>query len=501
MITKYLLLFLILTIPLNGIPKTNDTVPVTIPFRISNKKIGPSGLLLKDLQLYINKKRVKTDLLSGKERWISKETILGRNFIISFRDFTKYEQVLSNGLSYFITDILNTSDSLIIHTPYNIYPVKVTKNKEKIIFNIEKILEGDIKKIVKEMTPTLKGIQNEISLLKQYFNSYDPENPHIGAAYYLQFLSKITLDIQFFRNHFLVPDKKRFAKVHEHMGNREGDRYWIYIQNGELYPFNKKLEDVLKQIRFHTAVQALNQGSWKTVIDSNIKTLDETMLLSKLFPANKLQQQFADTNTTFFVLILNTGKTVKTKTSLIKLDLKKILEKISGVSGGNTLETGDMEAGLRTIKEHKDKYFELEYSAKRTPEDKNISLRYKNEKKILSHRKRYSKKEFSELIKNLTDEKLKFKLLSIKNNLISFSITSYAIQKKEKFGLLKVYIQILNSEDSEVYRSSNTLRATKKKINISTGLPKNLSGELVINISVHDLISNRFVKASQKIIL
>ncbi|MEN8153062.1 MAG: hypothetical protein ABFR75_03495 [Acidobacteriota bacterium] len=499
MIKKIFISVLIFFISLAGSHKPKDNILASIPFRTIDKKIDLSELSLKDIRLTINRRTIDPVQLSLKKRWISKDTILGRNFILSFRDFYNYGKVISEGLSYFVTEILKKHDSLLIHTPYNVYPVKVTNNKEGIIFNIEKILKKDLKKILKESAPSLKSIKNEIFRLEQHFNSYELNNRNMGAVSYFQFLSKITLDIQFFRNHFLIPDKKKFLKVDEYLGNREGDRYWLYIQNGELYPFNRRLQDVIRKIINFTSMQAVSQSNWRAFIDTGIKSLEEVMLLSKIYPEKKLKQLFTDMNITFFGLIVDSGKTTNSDTSTVMADLENIIRKISTTSGGTTLTKRDIESGLKEIEEHKDTYLDLEYSVSRRPEEKIFDIRYKNEKGTFLHRKKYSKNEFVELIKNLTAEKLVLKLLSVKKNIISFSINSYAIHKKGKFGLLKVLIKILYEKNREVYKSTNTLRAIKKEINISTGFPKNLKGDLILKISILDLISNRLLQTERNI--
>ena len=78
---------------------------------------------------------------------------------------------------------------------------------------------------------------------------------------------------------------------------------------------------------------------------------------------------------------------------------------------------------------------------------------------------------------------------------ISFGIQSFSLNKRGGFGLLKVVLRLYDPAGKEVYRKSNTLRAGKKQIKVSTMVPREFTEGYRLTVSVLDLIANRLVTA------
>lgn len=200
-----------------------------IQLRINNgEKVGnfPYGL-----KLFINKEEVEITGLEKRERFIEKERLLGRNFVLTFMNFDMVDKSLENAISYFVTEILDKTDTLVIQTHVNIYAIKVTENKERMILDITNRLKNDFNFLLSKSARIVKNINSEIAKLERFFSSYSPSTGYVlGGARFFQFFTTLIPDIQFYKNEFVIPDKNKFEKIHDQFGFREGDRYWIFFR-------------------------------------------------------------------------------------------------------------------------------------------------------------------------------------------------------------------------------------------------------------------------------
>lgn len=460
-----------------------------IQLRIKNG--GVLDQKLNDLKLFINKKEIEITGIEKTERYIDKERLLGRNFVLTFMNFDKFDKTLEDAISYFVTDVLKKSDSLIVHTNTNIHQIKVTGNKERMILNISNRLKRDMNYEFKKSARILKSINNEISKMERFFGSYSPSaGVLVGGAQYFKFFATIIPDILFYKNEFIIPAKKRFSEVHDLLGHREGDRYWLFIQNGNVYPFTGRIRNTIKSVRSHLSRIASGDSSWTKLVGSKIREMQDSMLLDGPYPEKLMKSGFINTNTSFFTLLYSADASSSSNKS-INLHLSEILNRISEDTGGVLVETNDIEKGIKDIRGLRDHFWDIMFKFPGEKGRLKLRMELRGSKKELLYRKRFKEKELTELKKHLSQAKIVIEKPEYLDNKLSFSIRYFSLNKRGGFGLLKVIIQLFDSTGIERYRRSNTLRAEKKKINISTGIPEEFSSGYRIRVSVLDMISNR----------
>ncbi len=462
---------------------------IKIQLRIKNRNI--SDKVLDNLKLIINKKEVKITGIKKRERYIDKEEFLGRNFIISFMNFNKFNDALKKSISYFVTEILEKSDSLIIHTNANVYKMKVSGNKERIIHNISKVLKRDMEILSKKSSRVLRSINGKLSKIEKYFSIYASlsEASSSGSTYF-QFFSEIISDIQFYRDEFVIPGKRKFGEINNFLGFMEGHRYWIFIQNGTTYPFMKRIRKIIRSVKSSLAnITLLGDKSWKKVVDNKIREMLDILYLGASYPQKAMRTGFINTNTSFFSFMYNVTEVISTKS--VNHQLSEILKAISEDTGGAHVETSDLEKGIESIRSHRDIFWDIFFKIDKMKEKNKLRLVAENSAKLI-YRKRFKREELNKLLQYLSEPKISVSNLKFGKDIISFSIESFSLSKKGKFGLLKVIIHFYDKAGKEIFRKSNTLRASKKIINISTEFPTELSSVNKIKVSVIDLISNRF---------
>ncbi len=487
---SYFIIIFILFISVSLPGESTDSMKIQLRINNGNQR----KVSLDNLKLFINKEEVEVSGLKKNEKYIGKERLLGRNFVLSFMNFTSAGKLIESAVSYFVTEILDKSDTLIIHTNVDIYQVKVTGNKERMILGIKKRLERDMNYLSKKSSRTLKNINNEISKLERYFNSLSPSRGFLtGGVGFFQFFTKLIPDIQFYKNEFIIPDKKKFKKIHDEFGFREGERFWILIQNGNIYPFTKRIKNLVKNIRSQLSVNAAGRDStWLKLVDNKIRELMEMTGIGGQYPSTTVKNGLINSNTSFYTIVY-TINNITSSDKALDVELESILRNLSDDTGGKFVETSDIEKGIESLLDHRDLYWDVSFKLPGGVNKKKIKMTLENSDKGLSYRDRIEEKELKDILKHLSKPKIYIENPEFINNKLSFSIKSFTQNKKGGFGLLKAIIQIYDNTGKEVYRRSNTLRAAEKKINISTGIPEEFSSQHKLRLSVLDLIANRLV--------
>ena len=87
-ISIFVFIFLLIT---GGFISGTENESIKVQLRI--KKGDSAGRTLDDLKLFINKKEVEITGKVKKERYIDKENLLGRNFVLTFMNFNKFDDV------------------------------------------------------------------------------------------------------------------------------------------------------------------------------------------------------------------------------------------------------------------------------------------------------------------------------------------------------------------------------------------------------------------------
>jgi hypothetical protein len=71
----------------------------------------------------------------------------------------------------------------------------------------------------------------------------------------------------------------------------------------------------------------------------------------------------------------------------------------------------------------------------------------------------------------------------------------------KRFGILKVRISLFDRDNTHVYKSENTLRASKDKVSISVPLPLQHRGEFRLRAEVFDLLANLSASMERPVVL
>ena len=130
---------------------------LTLPVRVFEGKQPVTNLQGKDFHLIINHQQ--QEILKAEKKITSldqRPDFLGRNFVLSFH-MTEYGNQVEEAISYFVTEILDTTDLLILMTPLKIYRINVSPNKGKMRADIERLVRQDSDEFKKRLNAAEKN--------------------------------------------------------------------------------------------------------------------------------------------------------------------------------------------------------------------------------------------------------------------------------------------------------------------------------------------------------
>jgi len=503
-VKKSFIVVILLVLFASTVFTTGEDIRLTLPIRVFDGKQPVTHLQGQDFQLIINDQQQK--ILKVEEKTASldqRPDFLGRNFVLSFH-MTEYENQVEEAISYFVTEILDTADSLILMTPLKIYRIDVSANKGKMRTDIERLVRQDSDEFKKQLNTAEKNLEIQLNRMRQLFRG-EISDPGLVASYKIigTFLSSFPQGFLSFRDLFLFPDMRNYQKVLGFLGSREGERWWIHFQQGDSFGVVASAQSVAKEIDEYCNLYPLARESFQ----NNLQQLEKLMRLSESFPVDQVLSFFSGANIRYNTILWVHRKRQGTSSAsdIIPL-LGVVFEQISRDTGGKTVNTTDPEHGIETIHHHQDHYYQLTYGFNGNIEKKELNITASSaemNKVKLSYKHVYSEEEMRSLIQYFSKERVQINDFSLNKNQIAFSLEAVTLNKSkgESFGLVKMRIELFNQTGECVYRTENTLRTSKQKITVAIPLPDRHRGTFRLIIHACDLIANQLASFEQEVVL
>ncbi|UCH97592.1 MAG: hypothetical protein JSV88_12295, partial [Candidatus Aminicenantes bacterium] len=416
---------------------------------------------------------------------------------------TDYGNQVQETISYFITEILNTADALILVTPLKIYRLNVSANKEKMITDIDKLLKNDCHEFKKKLNASKKNLEIQMNRMMQLFRG-EIRDPGLATSYKIigTFLSSFPQGFLNFRNLFLYPDMKNYQKVLGFLGTREGEGWWIHFQQGDSFGIFARAQMVTKEIDDYFNHNDLARQSFQ----NNLRQLEKMFQLADSFPGPGILNTFTNGSIRYnTILWMHHKQRGSGAGPEIIGHLGTILNRISKETGGKTVHTTDPEQGMKEIRNHRDCYYQLTCNFDGNIEEKKVNVTTAaNIKELkLFYKDHFTGEEIGSLVRYLSKERVQIIDFSLNKNTLKFAIKSITLNKNkgESFGLVKVRIELLGSGEAIVYRTENTLRSSKQRITVSLPLPGQHKGTFKLVITACDLMANQLASFKREVIL
>ncbi|MCP5047853.1 MAG: hypothetical protein GY940_11825, partial [bacterium] len=160
-------------------------------------------------------------------------------------------------------------------------------------------------------------------------------------------------------------------------------------------------------------------------------------------------------------------------------------------TGGKTVHTVNPEQGMQVLTDHKDRFYQLVYRFDGKLEDKAARVTANGKPFKFFYNTDIKKDRLQNRVQYLNGKRVSITSVSMKKNMLRFSIGSITFHDSDAFGLVKVRVQLLDNNGTSVYRSENTLRSSKKDVSISLPLPPAYKRASKLVIHACDLVANQ----------
>lgn len=482
-----------------------EDILLKLPVRVISKS-GPELTLKKsDFSFYINDQRKEIVNLLGTKRSLS-QTDEPRNFVLAF-NLTEYGQQISEGVSYFVEQILRDGDSLIVLTPIKMYRIAISNKKIKIIEDIDKIVKKDSLTFKKNKISSRGNLLREIRKVSRGGSitaggrgggTFDQTTTTI-----MQFLNDYSREWGNFKTKFLLPDLRLYSSLAMMLAKQSGEKWFINFQQREIMPALAEFKNASNNIRdFLASVTSADEQASAGSISSGLQTLEKSMLVSEKFPKQILSNLLMGANLSYNVILFRSLRQDISSPDAQSPDYEGILREFSEQTGGVDMDTTDLKQGIDAIKRNSDFYYNLIFEFDGTVEDKNIKVETAVPGAKIYYKDKFFKSEVQNLINYMKEPKINISKFSIKGNKITFTIADFKIDKVEKqqAGLMAVKIELKDDKYNTVFKTSKTLKSVKKSITISLPLPPKYRGYFQLHIQARDLLSmkshdlNQYIK-------
>ena len=472
----------------------NKTLQLHLTVRVPEGKPQDADLKKQDFRLTINGQPRKILAVVENTASINQPPgFPGRNFILSLH-MTEYGKPVEEAISFFISDILTSNDSLVLLTPLQVYNITVSTNKGRMINEIIHLVKKDCDSYEKKLNGAKKNLEFEIRRMKRLFRGGVDDKAYITSYKMISmFLAAFPREFLNFRNRFLFPDLNKYCQVLDFLGNREGQRWWIHFQQGDLFSIIFDIKEVTRGIEAYCSHSSLASHAFS----HNLHLLEKLLEPGDSFPGEQLFNAFTGANVRYNAVLWTIRKTEITDSESHTIShLRGILNAISRNTGGKTVQAIDPKQGIKEIAEHRDHYYHLVYDFDGRIKEKKLEvfIQPEDRKLTLSYKKIFSQDEMQALIQYLSAGKIRITGVSLKQNgdkqVVMFSLQSITFNKEKKFGLVRVRVELWDEQGNPVFRTENTLRSSKPTITISVPIPGKYTGSYKLSIHAYDLMAN-----------
>lgn len=468
-----------------------------LPVRLTGEGREHQALKVEAFRLVINGAGKDIQAVIRKQKSLARKPDLGREFILSFR-LSKYGPEVEKELAYFVTEILDISDSLYLLTPGQFYRMNISASKGSIQRQIRELLEKDGPAFRDEQASAEARLKSQLEGLKAVLDG-DPQGVDIYRKTSL-FLNVFPDEFSRYQYRFLVPDPKRYEQVLDQLGCGEGERWWIDFEQHQDPGLYQKIQGIIKDIDNHISLLSFGHQSLAIVMKTNLDRLEKTLSLSESFPSAELVQVLAANEVNYNVVFIRSDPVKESNfVQATFLNLVSLYGEVAKSAGGAAVNPGTDEQGFTRIADKVDEYYELVFNWDCRIEDTRIQVLVRGRPDDLSYAERLTQAQVDKRVQLFSREKIRIDDVSVSAGRLSFIIDAFERKKEDNFGLLRIRVLLLDNGNQAVYQEENTLRATKEKVSVSLPFPEELKGSFQLSITACDLIANRLTAKERQV--
>jgi len=491
-IVKFILLLFL------GCPLDATEIQFHLPVRLTGEERASQILKPEDFRLVINGADKDIRTVKRKQMSLALKPDLGREFVLSFKLY-KYGAAVERELSNFVTEILDTSDSLYLLTPGQLYRMDVSTNKGSIQRRIRELLEKDCQMFRDEWISAESRLKSGLDGLIRVLD----EDAQQGVEIYKQaniFLNSFPEEFSRYQNRFLVPDPKRYDQVLGQLAFSEGERWWIHFEQHQDPGLYEKIQRMIRGVNDHLSVLSYGHQSLAIAMKTNLTRLEKALSLPDAFPSKELVEVLAAHEVNFNVVFIR-GDSIKESNAAQSpfMNVTALYGDVAEAAGGAAVNAGADEQDLAGIVNHVDEYYEMAFNWDGPAEDARLQVLVRGRPDDLRYAGNLTRAQVDARVRLFSREKVRIDDVSVSAGRLHFVVKAFERRKENDFGLLKIRVLLLDDGNQSVYREENTMRATKENVSISLPFPEGLKGAFRLTITACDLIANRLTAEERQI--
>ncbi len=458
----------------------NEGIQFKISVRVFDKNVPIENFSKDDFIVSVNKKNQEISCFQKISRSISNPSIPFRHFILAFNLYDYGEQI-SEGIEYFIKNILTKNGDILVVTPKKVYKFSRGLEKNSAISQIKEIVKKDSLNFKSERATYENNLKEKIKRIR---------TEEISTSSAVTFLNNYVREWNIFKSRLLIPNVKGYKAIADYFKGKDGDIWFINFQQREIIPVLDELKQVIDKLRdYISSLVEPEYQSWSSAISNGLIVLEKSLLISDNFPREEIQNIMLGSNISFNVILFKSR--VKMAEAEIhdknSPDYEDILRNISKATGGITITTADLKEGLYQISQYIDNSYLINFPLKKA-NGLEIDIKTRNGNYDIYYKEIYDKEEIKDKIKILTD-KIQISNVSLKDKRIRFILSNFSKADKSQ-GILEVKILIKNEEGNTVYEASNILKTFKDTITITSPPLLKVNGKNRIFILAEDKLTN-----------
>jgi hypothetical protein len=467
-------------------PAQNETF-LKVPVRVLSRHKAVGNLTKDDFNLRINGKQKEIVEFFKNNRSLS--NVNSPRIIVLAFNTTEYGKQIVDGISYFVRDILKEGDSLLVWSPVGMHQILTDRDKKDIIDTIKTIVKNDTFRYKKDIAhPTATLIQ----IIKKYHADINlgVESQRTIAQF---FLSNYSRELKDFMKRFIFPNLMDTRKVAELLAEKTGEKWIINFQDREIIPHYTSYQETAAQIRETAAALTGKDMANATRMYTVLNIIEKTMLLSENLPINSIADALLGADINYNVILFKEAKKSIKMADAVLPDVDGTFKHISSLSGGVAVVNSNLSEGLDIIRKHSDIYYNLVFKINDKWEEKTVSVNISIPNANAYYKQLFIKKEVEAIFEKRNAPGIKITGFYLQGEILKFSISDYEQDGPEnkKQGLIRVLIELIDENNTAVYKTRKNLESQNNSIDISLKLPAKYKGNFKISINAFDLVAKK----------
>ena len=471
-----------------------EVVNVEVPVRVYYKGNPVKDLEKKDFSLIIDKKEREINGFYEVRKMIKTSPAqTGPRFFVLMFNVITYDEELPKGLDTLFGKVIRTGDRLMVLTNNMFLKDKIVGEPKEELEKLKKVLHIESLK----MKQALTSLEYNLRYLASSFKlECSPRNlpPERMESFVNRFVEDYRGYLDEFKQKFLNPNQEQYLKIADYLRGQKVEKWVLNFYQAPEFPMLKRsgYEPGIYRIidTYAGSVGVPNPYTQAVEIDLGKPNRSYIETIAKIF---------FNTGVTFHTILMKPGLGEFFEDyayRAVPIESEHIVRKITGLTGGDTVASNNLEKFINKVSVKEDVYYMLTYAPKVGEGQGKIQVRTTNDKydTVYDDQQRpgYVKQAVQALDKEIP--RIRIREVELKGGLIYAFISGILLaEQKEgaKLGNILFNVKILNEQALEVSGTKKGFSCWAETIPIRLRLPGLKKGVYQLIFEVIDTHSEK----------